>query len=243
MNPSPTTIKVSRDAPAAGAPTAERTHVVAAAHSSSAGRTLLGCGTVAGPLWVVVALVEAQTRHGFSLSRNPVSLLELGSWGWVQQVSFIVTGTLLTAGAVGLRSTRNGESGRAWVPRLLATVGTGTAAAGIFHPDPNNGFPPGTPLGATKVVSWHGTLHLLVSNVAFVAILALCVVIGRRAARDGQDRLRIASYLVLVICGASVAITAAGSKNGIPLYVGISLGLLWASGACLRALAPTQSST
>ena len=43
-------------------------------------RRLLACGIVAGPLFLVVALVQALTRDGFDLSRHPISLLSLGSW-------------------------------------------------------------------------------------------------------------------------------------------------------------------
>jgi hypothetical protein len=45
-------------------------------------RNLLGCGIVAGPLFITVSLTH--TRYGFDLARHPISLLSLGSLGWVQ---------------------------------------------------------------------------------------------------------------------------------------------------------------
>ena len=51
---------------------------------ASTTRTLLGCGIVAGPLFVVVALAGSFTRAGFDLRRHPFSMLSLGELGWVQ---------------------------------------------------------------------------------------------------------------------------------------------------------------
>ena len=70
---------------------------------TSTTRRLLACGIVAGPLFLVVALIQAFTRDGFDLSRHPISLLSLGELGWIQIANFIVTGGLYVACAVGLR--------------------------------------------------------------------------------------------------------------------------------------------
>jgi hypothetical protein len=43
---------------------------------------LLACGVVAGPLFVVVAVLQALTREGFDPGRHPLSLLRLGALGW-----------------------------------------------------------------------------------------------------------------------------------------------------------------
>jgi hypothetical protein len=47
-------------------------------------RGLLGCGIVAGPLFVGVTAVEALTRDGFDIRRHGISLLALGGSGWIQ---------------------------------------------------------------------------------------------------------------------------------------------------------------
>jgi hypothetical protein len=46
-------------------------------------RKLLFCGIVAGPLFIATSLIHAFTRTGFDLARHPISLLGLGSLGWV----------------------------------------------------------------------------------------------------------------------------------------------------------------
>ena len=54
-------------------------------------RKLLGCGIIAGPLFVVASLAQAFTRTGFDLGRHPISLLSLGSLGWVHVANFVVS--------------------------------------------------------------------------------------------------------------------------------------------------------
>ncbi len=135
-------------------------------------RRLLTCGAIAGPLFVIVALAQALTRPGFDLTRDAVSLLENGSWGWVQVTSFIVTGLLFVVAAAGLRRTLRTGSGRTWIPRLVTVVGAGLAGGGVFHPDPSSGFPPGTPAGASAVSSWHGVLHMVCGSACAVPELA-----------------------------------------------------------------------
>lgn len=67
-------------------------------------RNLLVCGLIAGPLFVAASLGQEFTRNGFDLARHPISLLSLGSAGWIQIANFVVSGVLYVLGAVGLRS-------------------------------------------------------------------------------------------------------------------------------------------
>jgi hypothetical protein len=64
---------------------------------------LLWCGVVAGPIFVVTALVQVLARSGFDLDRHPLSMLSLGDVGSIQIANFIITGGLVIAGAVGMR--------------------------------------------------------------------------------------------------------------------------------------------
>ncbi|HEX6236677.1 MAG TPA: DUF998 domain-containing protein [Acidimicrobiales bacterium] len=53
---------------------------------------LLVWGGAAGAVgFVMVFLVDGATRPGYSPARHPVSALSLGSRGWVQVTSFVVT--------------------------------------------------------------------------------------------------------------------------------------------------------
>jgi hypothetical protein len=66
-------------------------------------RKLLACGILAGPPFVAVGLLQTLVRDGFDLGRHPLSLLSLGELGWIQITSFVVTGVLYLACAVGIR--------------------------------------------------------------------------------------------------------------------------------------------
>ena len=65
-------------------------------------KTLLACGVIGGPLFVVVFLVEDATRVGYDPLRHPVSSLALSDNGWMQTANFVVTGLLALAFAAGL---------------------------------------------------------------------------------------------------------------------------------------------
>src|SRR5690349_12789056 len=105
-------------------------------------RSLLGYGVLAGPVYVITALVQGLTRPGFDLLHDDVSLLSNGDLGWIQIANFVVTGAFVIAAAVGMARALHGVS--AWGPRLLAVFGAGLIGAGIFVADPMNGFPAGT---------------------------------------------------------------------------------------------------
>src|SRR5688500_18637823 len=47
-------------------------------------RTLLTCGTLAGPVFVVVGLIQAFTIPGFDLTHHYLSQLSSGELGWIQ---------------------------------------------------------------------------------------------------------------------------------------------------------------
>src|SRR2546430_5085710 len=91
-------------------------------------RVLLLCGVVAGPLYVIVGVIEMLTRPGFDPTRHDLSLMSNGDWGWIHVSLLILTGLLTIAGAVGMRRGppcgRGGNRGallpwisRVWVDR------------------------------------------------------------------------------------------------------------------------------
>lgn len=66
-------------------------------------RVLLLCSFAAGPVYMGVSLVQAFTRPGFDITRHALSALANGKLGWLQIANFVLTGLLITAGAVGIR--------------------------------------------------------------------------------------------------------------------------------------------
>jgi hypothetical membrane protein len=170
-------------------------------------RTLLICGIIAGPLYAVTALAQALTRDGFDLSRHAWSLLANGDLGWIQIASFIITGLLTVAAAIGLRR----ASKSTWAAVLIGAYGLGMAGAGIFRADPAQGFPAGTP--ETTTISWHGMLHFMIGGVGFLCLIAACFVLARRFTGAGERGLARFSRITGVFFLAAFAGIASGSQG------------------------------
>ena len=149
-------------------------------------RILLACGIVAGPLFLMVGLVQAVTREGFDLSHHPLSLLSLGELGWIQIANFVVTGVLYVACAVGMWRVLHPGRGGTWGPLLVGGLGVGLILAGVFAADAGAGFPPGAPAGAPERLSWHGIGHTVGFVVANVGMVVGCLVFARRFAAHKQ---------------------------------------------------------
>jgi hypothetical protein len=175
-------------------------------------RWLLACGASAGPLYVVVGVVEALVRPGFDPLRHDLSLLANGEWGWVHVALLILTGVLTIAGAAGARAALRGGKGGAWGPVLLAIYGFGLVGAGIFRADPVNGFPPGTP-GVPGTMSTHGMLHLVCGGLGFLAFVACSMVFARRFASQARPGWTAWSIVTGIFFLASFMGIAAGSRQ------------------------------
>ncbi len=134
---------------------------------------MLLAGVVAGPLYVIVSLIEVLSRDGFDPRRHAWSQLANGDLGWVHSADLIVSGLLVVLGALGWRRALRG---RAWA--LLAVYGASMVVAGIFRADPGNGFPAGAP--QTVAVSWHGLVHFAAGGIGFPCLVAACFLVARR---------------------------------------------------------------
>jgi hypothetical protein len=96
---------------------------------------LLICGAVAGPLFVIVFIIEGALRPGYSAMRQPVSALSVGTRGWIQQANFIVVGLLFLAYAFGLRLALQPYGASFWESFLVAAYAVGLIGAGVFVTD------------------------------------------------------------------------------------------------------------
>jgi hypothetical protein len=161
-------------------------------------RNLLVCGIVAGPLFIAISLIQAFTRSGFDLARHPISLLGLGSLGWVQIANFVVCGVLYVLGAIGLRSALQPGRGKTWGPLFIGITGVGLIVAGLFTTDAGAGFPPGAPAGA-PAMSWHGVLHEVGFLLSFVGAIGACLVFARRYAALGRRGWAVAAVATVVV--------------------------------------------
>jgi hypothetical protein len=147
-------------------------------------KALLVCGIVAGPLFTVAWIVEGATSVNYDPMRHPISSLSIGDSGWMQIATFIITGVLTLAFAIGLWRVLR-PSGAVWGPRLVGLVGIGLMGAGLFVTDPLNGYPLGTPLIPTERTT-HGILHDLFGVPFFLGLPITGLVFARHFARRGQ---------------------------------------------------------
>ena len=149
-------------------------------------RSLLTAGVIAGILFILVPLFEMLIRPGFDLKHHAISVLSLGDLGWIQITTFLVTGMLTIACAIGMRRVMDSRPGGTWGPLLIGIYGFGMIAAGLFSTDPGFGFPPGAPEGMPASMSWHAVLHSVAFFLAFTSLTAACFVFVRRFASLGQ---------------------------------------------------------
>ena len=166
---------------------------------------------VAGPIiFAVVALVQSLLRPEHSLVADPISALAAGPSGWVQDVNFLVFGSLMIAYAIGLhlgvRPTRWAIVGLAF----LVLSGVGLVWAGVF---------PSTDATGAR---WDDrVLHIVAFPMTFLGAGIGLIVMSRRMAGDPRWR-SFATYalatgiamLVLLLAGAGLV-----RPPGAPLHL------------------------
>jgi hypothetical membrane protein len=146
--------------------------------------TLSAWAGIIGPALFTAAFLaqEAFRRDDYDPVAEPVSALEAGPNGWVQQVNFVVFGLLTVAFAVGLhrglRPTKAGVVG----PALLLVSGVGSLLAAAF------------PLREDAAgVTYDPGGHRVAGFMFFLTSAVGLIVVSRRVARDPKWR-RLAKY-------------------------------------------------
>lgn len=167
----------------------------------------LWAGVAAPILFTTVYLIEGATRLGYDPLRHQVSLLSLGDRGWVQTLSFLVTGALMLVFAIGLRGWLwGGPSGRV-TPAAVAVAALGLFLAGGFPTQPLFGYPPGTPEGMARDISPGSVLHVLGAILFFFGLIVAAVAFAVRSWREESTGWAVASAgaaIVIFVCfGAS----------------------------------------
>jgi hypothetical protein len=197
--------------------------------TSAITRSMLGYGVLAGPFYVAAGLVQALTRKGFDLAHDDLSLLANGSLGWIQIANLVLSGLMTIAAAVGMRRALRGTAGGTWGPRLVAGYGVGLMLAGAFVADPMNGFPVGAPPGHPASTSWHALLHLFTGGLAFMCLIAACLVFARLFTRQHHRGWAVYSAVSGLLFLVSFLGIASGSGSAV-IVLGFTAGVLvaWA---------------
>lgn len=186
-------------------------------------KLLLGLGVLAGPLNLVVVLSQAFTRDGFDVRKHAGSMLTLGDYGWIQSTNFVLTGILVILGAVGLKR----QLGKK--PAILLSIfGAGTAAGGIFLPDPALGFPTG--VQETDTITWHATAHFAAGGIGFLAFITCCILVGNHFRRTANTNWAAASYATgaaFLAAFAGIASGSAGETTTLGFWAAIVVAWVW----------------
>jgi Protein of unknown function (DUF998) len=181
-------------------------------------KSLLGYGVIAGPIYVSAVAGQMATRDGFDPTRHAASQLANGDWGWIQIATFLATGTMTIAAAIGVRRALGPGRVSVWASGLLGAYGVGLVVAGVFRADPSDGFPPGTPPGMGEV-SWHGLAHFTVAGIAFACLVAACFVLGTWFVRNGLGAMAWFSRITGVVFAGSFMALSSGTGGATTILV------------------------
>jgi hypothetical membrane protein len=207
-------------------------------------KSLLGYGVIAGPIYVVAVAAQAATRDGFDPTRHAASQLANGDLGWIQVATFLITGAMTIAAAVGIRRALGAGRSSAWASGLIGGFGAGLVVAGVFRADPSDGFPPGTAAGIGEP-SWHGMVHFAVAGVGFICLVAACFVLAARFARNGEFGWAWFSRAIGGLFAVSFVALASGTGGAAAILVftaAVVLAWAWLTAVSVklyRAVGPT----
>jgi hypothetical protein len=183
---------------------------------------LVACGFAAPILFVGNFLIEGATRPGYDPRAEFVSLLSLGSDGWMQVANFLVAGWLLLGFSVAvLQAVRIGAAPRP-APIVFSTMGLGLVAAGAFPTD-----------AIDAPLTLHGELHYVATALVAGSMAAACLLEwhngrpdpGRRAAGRQLVTTGLASIGLFTISLVLPAVADPGLVERLAFVAG-SAGLL-----------------
>ena len=208
-------------------------------------KSLLGYGVIAGPIYIAAVAAQAATRDGFDPTRHAASQLANGDLGWIQIATFLITGAMTIAAAVGIRRALGAGRSSAWASGLIGGFGAGLVAAGLFRADPSDGFPPGTPAGMGEP-TWHGMAHFAVAGIGFICLVAACFVLAARFAAMREPAWAWFSRITGGLFACSFVVLSSGSGGAAILVFTAAVVLAWAwltavSLKLYRAVGPTPS--
>jgi hypothetical protein len=166
--------------------------------------TYLMAGVVAGPFFIIVALIQAFTLEGFNWVRHPASMLSLGDAGWIQIANFVLSGVLFIMCGIGLRRALTTGIGSKWASRLFVLFGIALIIGGVFTADPGLGFPPGAPECPPKEMSMHGMIHGFAPILGFASQFAALNHLGAAVRITGLSRMEDVDHRC---CGGDVCVS------------------------------------
>ena len=196
-------------------------------------RLWLGRLAVAGPIAFTVAwLFAGLAQEEYSVRREDISALAAldAQHAWIMITGFLLLAAGTVALGVGLVMTLKGR--RAVIGSILVMIaGIGLLVAGLARNDCSGELPACAERVDAGEVSWHSTVHDMVSLVLFLALIAAPLMLAGsfRGAEHWRD---LRSYSVVTgvlgfVLLVSFVIGAAGSWSGVLQRVFVSVLFLW----------------
>jgi len=180
--------------------TTERANESASVRGAPGTRALLRYGVLVGPFYLALGVIQGLVRDGFDFARHPLSVLANGPGGWIQTLTFVLSGLMVLAAAVGFRRVL-GPKSRA-VTWFLGAFGASMLVAAAFPADPVDGFPPGTPEGVPTSISTTGLMHFIAGGLGFLFLAISCLFAApamKRRNMPGLARLSLVSGLAILL--------------------------------------------
>ena len=183
-------------------------------------RTLLYCGVVAGPLFLLIFAIQVFARSEFQFTHSEPSMLSLGPWGWVQIANFVIGGLLIVAGALGVRRVLRTIKGGFWGSLLFGIFGICQIGVGAFVTDP---------IRSPTRMTFHGTMHLVFGGTGFTALMAACFVFVRTFASLRQMPWAVFCAItgLLFLAAFLSAANASQSAMSIQFFLNLIFVLAW----------------
>lgn len=192
-------------------------------------RSLLTAAALAGPLFYASSVVQAMIRPGFDIRVHPLSQLATGGPGWIQMVSFVLSGLGVVALALAHRRVIRQGTGSRVAPILLGVFGGGLMVAGCFPMDPQNGFPVGAPEGVVEM-SWHSIVHSVAAAVSFSALAIACVALLVRSIRYRRVSASLGHGLVALV----LLLPMSPTESSIQIALTGLIAFTWVTVSALR---------
>lgn len=176
-------------------------------HQETRSLGLLAAVAIVGLAFFAATALLLPLISEYSLTADYISELVIGRYGYLQTAAFFAAGLGTLALAVGVRDATNGSWGTRLGSALVGLYGVGLILAGILPTD-EIGLA-GRVVSPTSV----GTMHSVVSALAFVFVIAGMFVLSRTFKRDARWQAVWPWSLVLALATLIGVIVAAPSEG------------------------------
>jgi MFS family permease len=181
-------------------------------HQETRSLGLLAAVAIVGLAFFAATALLLPLISEYSLTADYISELVIGRYGYLQTAAFFAAGLGTLALSVGVRDATNGSWGARLGSALVGLYGVGLILAGILPTD-EIGLA-GRVVSPTSV----GTMHSVVSALAFVFVIAGMFVLSRTFKRDARWQAVWPWSLVLALATLIGVIVAEPSEG---LWVGL----------------------